>query len=179
MLRHKQQEARGDACPVCYLRLPRTSMLCRLLVAMIALLVFVQALSCGMFFCVSLPFSNGPYLDYRELVTDAAVMAAGLVEQSAGAGGLPAAGAAAATAATVAAALNPLSAPKFIPRVIHQTYRSKRLPSAARSMMASWQEQNGDSWQVSGVQGTHRAQSLPSGAHMAFLVHAAAACHGP
>ena len=56
----------------CTCVLPRTSVLCRLLVAMIVLLVFVQAVSCGMFFCVTLPMSHsrGSYAEYQDLVSD-------------------------------------------------------------------------------------------------------------
>jgi mannosyltransferase OCH1-like enzyme len=41
-----------------------------------------------------------------------------------------------------------LTAPKLIPRVIHQTYRSMRLPASAKQFMHSWQERNGEAWQV-------------------------------
>jgi hypothetical protein len=38
--------------------------------------------------------------------------------------------------------------PQLIPRIIHQTFRTKRLPMAAKVLMRSWHEQNGYAWQA-------------------------------
>lgn len=136
--------SRGTAAhdAACTQRLPRTSVLCRLMAAMIALLVLLQAVSCGMFFCVRLPFSNRPYVDYRDLISELDMEG-------------PASSSSSSTSSIVAAASSSLSrqqqqltAPKLIPRVIHQTYRSTRLPASAKQFMHSWQERNGEAWQV-------------------------------
>uniref|UniRef100_A0A383WPH4 Methyltransferase FkbM domain-containing protein n=1 Tax=Tetradesmus obliquus TaxID=3088 RepID=A0A383WPH4_TETOB len=109
---------------------------------MIALLVLLQAVSCGMFFCVRLPFSNRPYVDYRDLISELDMEG-------------PASSSSSSSSSIVAAASSSLSrqqqqltAPKLIPRVIHQTYRSTRLPASAKQFMHSWQERNGEAWQV-------------------------------
>lgn len=122
---HAEQEA------ICTCVLPRTSVLCRLLVVMTVLLVFVQAVSCGMFFCVTLPIitnSRGT-TEYQDLSAPGFAVEPqqppALLQQQ------------------------PLKAvPKLIPRVIHQTYRNGRLPASTKSFMRTWAEVNGDSWQV-------------------------------
>jgi hypothetical protein len=152
---HRQAQRRAP----CYLRVPRTSILLRALLGSCLLLVLLQAVSCGMFFCVELPFSRRLHIDYGELVTDAVLLvstpavAAAAAAAGPGSGVAAAAGAAAASSQAAAAGgqaglPSPLIFPKLIPRVMHQTYRSSRLPSAARALMRSWQEQNGDTWQV-------------------------------
>jgi mannosyltransferase OCH1-like enzyme len=95
---------------------------------MIAGLVFIQMISCGMFFCVSVPFGHRSYVDYRELLTDA-----GLVLQQV----LPA-----------PKTIDEFTTPKLIPRVLHQTYRSKYLPKAAKKLVQTWREKNGENWQI-------------------------------
>lgn len=112
--------------------LPRTSVLCRLLVLMTVLFVFVQAVSCGMFFCVTLPMitHSGAATEYQDLSAPGFAVEAqqppALLQQQ-----------------------QPLKAvPKLIPRVIHQTYRNGRLPASTKSFMRTWAEVNGDSWQV-------------------------------
>lgn len=123
----------------CTCVLPRTSVLCRLLVAMTVLLVFVQAVSCGMFFCVTVPISHSrstAFVDYQDLVSDLSVPALSPGQQP--------------TAAALAQGQQrPLSTvPKLIPRIIHQTYRNGRLPTSAKSFMKTWAEVNGEDWQV-------------------------------
>eukprot|EP00882_Tetradesmus_deserticola_P008046 GHRQ01008475.1.p1 GENE.GHRQ01008475.1~~GHRQ01008475.1.p1 ORF type:complete len:264 (+),score=67.65 GHRQ01008475.1:365-1156(+) len=133
----------------CVQHLPRTSVLCRLMVAMIALLVLLQAVSCGMFFCVRLPFSPMSYVDYRDLISD---LDMGSPEAAEVVPGTPASISSGSTGAASLSSLSwqqqQLNAPKLIPRVIHQTYRSTRLPASAKQFMHSWQERNGEAWQV-------------------------------
>lgn len=120
----------------CTCVLPRTSVLCRLLVAMTVLLVFVQAVSCGMFFCVTLPITHGraSFVEYQDLVSDLTAPALAATKQQ---------------PALLQVQQQPLKAvPKLIPRVIHQTYRNGRLPASTKSFMTTWAEVNGDSWQV-------------------------------
>jgi hypothetical protein len=120
----------------CTCVLPRTSVLCRLLAAMIIVLVFVQAVSCGMFFCVTLPVSHSTssFVDYQDLVSDLSAPALAAAKQP---------------PALLQVQQQPLKAvPKLIPRVIHQTYHNGRLPASARSFMRTWAEVNGESWQV-------------------------------
>lgn len=143
---HQKWSSRGLPAEetTCTCVLPRTSVLCRLLVAMTVLLVFVQAVSCGMFFCVNpLPIishTRGAYVDYQELVTDLSAPAVLSAEGQQG-GGL-----------AQVQLQHPLKAvPKLIPRVIHQTHRNGRLPASARAFMRTWAEVNGESWQVGGV----------------------------
>ncbi|KAI8469837.1 MAG: hypothetical protein J3K34DRAFT_385638 [Monoraphidium minutum] len=139
--------------------LPRTSILVRALAAAIALLVFVQAVSCGMFFCVAVPFSHrASYVDVRDIVSDVPSLAR--PPPGGGAAAALAAAAAAAAAPGAAGARQPallphhgpaaavLSTPKLIPRVIHQTYRTKRFPRGARPLVRSWRAVNGDAWEV-------------------------------
>ncbi|KIY94887.1 hypothetical protein MNEG_13074, partial [Monoraphidium neglectum] len=127
--------------------LPRTSILVRVLAAAIALLVFVQAVSCGMFFCVAVPFGHrASYVDVRDIVSDVP-----LTQQAAAAGGAAAAASAAAGAALLPHHGPPpavLSTPKLIPRIVHQTYRSKRFPRGVRPLVRSWRAVNGDGWEV-------------------------------
>lgn len=121
---HKPVEACGCTC---YPRTPRTPFLCRLLVAMIAVMVFIQAISCGLFFCVTLPFGRRHYVEYRDLAEEVGLPSEPFVQPK----GRP-----------------EMSAPKLIPRVIHQTYRSKHVPQASKQLMPSWHDKNGDLWQV-------------------------------
>lgn len=121
----------------CTCVLPRTSVLCRLLVAMTVLLVFIQAVSCGMFFCVTLPVSHsrGSYVDYQELASDISAPLFAPSKQQ----------------APLLQAQQPQqlkAVPKLIPRVIHQTYRNGRLPASSKAFMRTWAEVNGDNWQV-------------------------------
>jgi hypothetical protein len=113
---------------------------------MIALLVFLQAVSCGLFFCVTLPFGHRPYLDYKDLITEIdqriAVSSTAAAAAAAGSTG------ALLSLAGVAAGQLQATGPKLIPRVVHQTYRTRRLPAAQRQLMRSWQAMNGGTWQV-------------------------------
>lgn len=123
----------------CHHRVPRTAVLWRILAAMIVLLVFIQAVSCGMFFCVRVPFGHRPYVDYRDLISE---LDAGTPTEAADAG-KPVA------SATSAARLQQhLTAPKLIPRAIHQTSHSTRLSATAKQLMRSWKERNAATWQV-------------------------------
>jgi hypothetical protein len=130
--------------------LPRATPL-RLLGAAIALLIFVQAVSCGLFFCVALPFGHhhaASYVDVRDIVSDVP-----LTQAASGGGGggprAPRSGAAAAAApgGPAAGAAGLVSTPKLIPRVLHQTYRSKRLPRGVPPLLRSWRGANGG-WEV-------------------------------
>lgn len=109
----------------CSLRTPRTPLLCRLLAVFIALLVCVHAVSCGLFFWVTIPLARHHHVDLGDLFADAA---------------------------TLQPMLQPtqpqLSAPKLIPRIIHQTFRSRKLPASARQVMRSWREHNGEGWHM-------------------------------
>jgi mannosyltransferase OCH1-like enzyme len=110
--------------------------MCQVLAALLALLVFVQMVSCGMFFCVRLPSAGRSYAKYVDLTSEVAEA-------------LPAAhSAAAAAAAAAVAAQDTYSTPKLIPRIIHQTYHSQRLPRSIKHLTRSWREKNGDKWQV-------------------------------
>ncbi|KAF8068401.1 HOC1 [Scenedesmus sp. PABB004] len=121
---------------------PRTSVLCRALAATIAVLVFVQAVSCGLFFCVRAPLGHRPYPDYADLISEldmapppgpaaAGPRPGGAAWAAAGAGGAGGGGGA-----------------KLIPRVVHQTAPSARLPARARALTRSWREKNGAGWAV-------------------------------
>lgn len=147
---HHPRHARRPPVELCGIavRVPRTSALVRVLACLIALLVFVQAVSCGLFFCVAVPFGHhraSAYVDVRDIVSDAPMLQEQQLQQlqahlhaaGAGAGGLRAAGAVAL-----------LSTPKLIPRIVHQTHRTKRFPRAARPLVASWRAANGDGWEV-------------------------------
>lgn len=123
----------------CTHRVPRTAVLWRILAAMIVVLVFIQAVSCGMFFCVRVPFGQRPYVDYRDLISE---LDAGTPSEAADAGKPVVA------AASVTYIQQQLSAPKLIPRAIHQTSHSTRLSTTAKQLMRSWKERNGDTWQV-------------------------------
>jgi hypothetical protein len=109
----------------------------------------MQAVSCGMFFCVAVPFGHhraASYVDVRDIVSDVPLVQG----QQPGSQQLPPhpprGGAAAAAAAHGAAGL--VSTPKLIPRVIHQTARTKRFPAAVRPLVRSWRAVNGDGWEV-------------------------------
>lgn len=117
---------------------PRTAVLWRLLAAMIVVLVFVQAVSCGMFFCVRVPFGHRPYVDYRDLISE---LDAGTPTEAADAGKpvVP---------ASTAYSWQQPTAPKLIPRMVHQTSHTTRLSATAKQLMRSWQERNAESWQV-------------------------------
>eukprot|EP00775_Hariotina_reticulata_P008242 gene8242-8432_t len=109
---------------------------------MIALLVFLQAVSCGLFFCVTLPFGHRPYVDYKDLITE--------IDQRIAVSSKAAAGSTAVLPSLGGVAASQLQAtgPKLIPRVVHQTYRSRHVPAAVRQLMRSWQAVNGHNWQV-------------------------------
>lgn len=129
-------------------RPPRNSVLCRLLAGMIALLVFIQAVSCGLFFCVQLPFSPRSYVDYRDLISELDI-GNPAVAGAAGESRSSSSGSGSSSVTAVSSHIRQqVSAPKLIPRVIHQTYHSTRLPASAKQFMRSWQERNGDAWQV-------------------------------
>ena len=102
----------------------RNGVLCQLLAAGIVLLVLIQALSCGLFFCVAMPSPTTQYMDLRDLFTEFA-----LIRPAAQPARLP----------------DP--PPMLIPRIIHQTYRTKVLPEKVRSFMHSWVDAN-PAWQV-------------------------------
>lgn len=144
--------AAAAGAPACSCAVPRNSVLCQLLAASIALLLFVQAVSCGLFFCVSLPSHHSrAYVDYRDLVAelDSGSMAAGPAGGGSTAAAVTAAAAAQGSGSSGALGAAAAAAPKLIPRVIHQTYRSSRgLPAGARPLMRSWGERNGGDWQL-------------------------------
>jgi len=118
-------------------QLPRTGVLVRVCVALVALLLLLQMLSCGLFFCVApVPYSSASsrsasYIDVRDLVSDVPLTIQ-LQQQHQ----LPSHGA------------SRISTPKLIPRIIHQTYRTKRFPRAVRPLVRSWRAVNGDGWEV-------------------------------
>jgi hypothetical protein len=116
---------------------------------MIAMVVLLQAVSCGMFFCVQLPFSSRPYVDYRDLISELDMGSPAVADMMPGSSASSSSGVAAASSSIATwQQQQQLSAPKLIPRVIHQTYRSTRLPASAKQFMHSWQERNGEAWQV-------------------------------
>jgi hypothetical protein len=116
---------------------------------MIAVVVLLQAVSCGMFFCVQLPFSSRPYVDYRDLISELDMGSpADMMPGSSASSSSSSVAAASSSVTTWQQQQQQLSAPKLIPRVIHQTYRSTRLPASAKQFMHSWQERNGEAWQV-------------------------------
>lgn len=103
-----------------------TQTLCRCLAGLIAALVFIHALSCGLFFCVTLPLGRRPYVDLHDLFPESFTFPSNSLF---GSGDKP-------------------LAPKLIPRVVHQTYRTKHVPSAAWQLMRSWRQHNGNNWQI-------------------------------
>lgn len=162
---HLKRTGRGYPADeaTCTCVLPRTSVLCRLLVAMSVLLVCVQAVSCGMFFCVRLPIihSRGPFVEYQDLVADFSQPALSAMKQPAAQQTLQ----------------QPVSAvPNLIPRVIHQTYSNGRMPASAKSFMKSWSEVNGETWQVGGEGTDVCSQLLLSIARMQLLYITGHAC---
>lgn len=66
-----REPRRVELCGLtCALRTPKTRALCQLLALATVVLVLVQALSCGLFFCVALPIGRTSYIDLREVFTE-------------------------------------------------------------------------------------------------------------
>ncbi|GFR43765.1 hypothetical protein Agub_g4877 [Astrephomene gubernaculifera] len=115
----------GIACPTP--RTPRTRVLWHLLGLAIIALVVLQALSCRLFFCVALPVGRTSYMDLREVFTEFRLFNQGNSWQS----------------------VKPADpAPMLIPRIIHQTYRTRQVPASLLAVMQSWTRVNGQGWQA-------------------------------
>jgi hypothetical protein len=128
--RQLRQDHRAPSCwPPC--RPPRTPVLCRVLAVTSALLLLLHMVSCGLFFCVTLPFQRPSYVDLSELLAEPALLR--------GSGGAGAAG---------GPGGSQHRAPKLIPRIIHQTFSSRQVPESAKAIMRSWREHNGNGWQI-------------------------------
>ncbi|PNH05789.1 putative sodium/metabolite cotransporter BASS4, chloroplastic [Tetrabaena socialis] len=115
----------GIACPTP--RTPTTRALWQLLAAAIIVLVLLQALSCGLFFCVALPVGRASYIDLREVFTEFRLFNQPQPELMSRAAD---------------------AAPMLIPRILHQTYRTRQMPSTLRTVMQSWGRVNGQAWQA-------------------------------
>lgn len=112
--------------------LPSSRTLCQLLLLFSVVVVAVQALSCGLFFCVAFPVpGHARYVDLREVLTELSPFHGSVVQKpyqpAAGGGSGAAAGADGLSAA-----------PAFIPRIIHQTYRDHAVPASVHGVMRSW-----------------------------------------
>jgi hypothetical protein len=94
------------------------------------LLVLIHLVSCGLFFCVTLPFQRHNYVDLGELLAETSLL-----------------GGSSSTANSGSSSAASNSSPKLIPRIIHQTFRSRQVPENAKSIMRSWQDHNGNNWQ--------------------------------
>lgn len=108
------------------LRTPRTSCLCRLMAVMIAMLMCLHILSCGLFFCIQLPIGHHSDIEPSQITADSQWFRTG--ESGSQAQGR--------------------SSPKLIPRIIHQTYRNRKVPVAAKQVMRTWRDVNGNDWQI-------------------------------
>ncbi|GIL46724.1 hypothetical protein Vafri_3637 [Volvox africanus] len=94
----------------------------------LVLLILLQLFSCGPV-CDVLPVGSGPYIDLREVFTEFRLF------------NLPQIGPRNSTKAA-----DPT--PMLIPRIVHQTYRTRQLPSALRAVRQSWARVNGPAWQM-------------------------------
>jgi hypothetical protein len=128
--RQLRQDHRAGCCVPC--RPPRSQVLCKVLALTSVLLLLVHMVSCGLFFCVTLPFQRHNYVDLSELLAEPALLGGG----SSGGSSSGAAGG------------GEHSSPKLIPRIIHQTFSSRQVPENAKAIMRSWREHNGNSWQI-------------------------------
>jgi hypothetical protein len=128
--RQPRQDHRAPSWPPC--RPPRTPVLCRILAVTSALLLLVHMVSCGLFFCVTLPFQRPSYVDLSELLAEPALLGG----SGGGSGGAGVAGG------------SQHASPKLIPRIIHQTFSSRQVPESAKAIMRSWREHNGNGWQI-------------------------------
>ncbi|KAK9834954.1 hypothetical protein WJX84_011882 [Apatococcus fuscideae] len=107
--------------------LPRTGSLCRLLALMVGLLVVFHAASCGYFFCFRFPVSIGH--DAYDNIRDLFSLAGGPKVSSS----------------------PPWNAtrdesPKLIPKIIHQTFKTKNVPPKVLALIESWKLAN-PSWE--------------------------------
>jgi len=135
-------------------RLPRTApALAKLLAALVAAVVVFHAASCGVFFCYRFPASMelqfpstaSAYDDIRDMYR------LGGGPRGGGGGGVATTAAAASRGLVADGDSTPSSAgdadekplpPLRIPRVIHQTYKSAKVPEAVRPFMHSWRSAN-------------------------------------
>jgi hypothetical protein len=111
--------------------LPTTAVLCKMLAGMVALLTIFHAASCGYFFCVRFPAS----LDFPNPIYDDVHDVYRLT------------GGPRVVAARAAVAGTQDEAPKLIPKIIHQTYKSTAVPRTVRPFMQSWRRMNSD-WEI-------------------------------
>jgi hypothetical protein len=131
-------------------RLPRTAALTKLLAALVAAVVLFHAASCGVFFCYRFPAS-------MELQFPSTASAYDDIRDMYRLGGGPRVVITPASRALVADGdSTPSSAgdadatppqPLRIPRIIHQTYKSAKVPEAVRPFMQSWRSAN-EGWEV-------------------------------
>jgi hypothetical protein len=105
--------------------------LCRLLALMVGLVVAFHAASCGYFFCVRFPglmeFPGNVYDDITDIYH------------------LP--GGPRVVASYRNAMFKKDQAPKLIPEIIHQTYKTSKVPAPVRPMMQSWRKVN-PGWEI-------------------------------
>jgi mannosyltransferase OCH1-like enzyme len=92
-------------------------------------LLFIQMVSCGMFFCVGVPFLHR-FHEFRPVAAHLAATAAPGQR----------------TQQELSVSTHAHTA-TLIPRVIHLTGR-KYIPKAAQELVSSWQRLNGDAWEV-------------------------------
>ena len=132
------------------MRLPRTAALTKLLAALVAAVVLFHAASCGVFFCYRFPAS-------MELQFPSTASAYDDIRDMYRLGGGPRAVVTAASRALVADGDSTPSsagdadaappAPLRIPRIIHQTYKTAKVPEAVRPFMQSWRAAN-EGWEI-------------------------------
>ena len=132
-------------------RLPRTApALAKLLAALVAAVVVFHAASCGVFFCARFPASMelqfpstaSAYDDIRDMyrLSSGGPRGGGGVVTTAASRGLVADGDS--TPSSAGDADDRPLLPLRIPRVIHQTYKSAKVPEAVRPFMQSWRSAN-------------------------------------
>ena len=133
------------------MRIPRTApALTKLLAALVAVIVMFHAASCGVFFCYRFPASMelqfpstaSAYDDIRDMYR---LSGGPRAVTAAASRGLVADGDSTPSSAGDAGSDPP--PPLRIPRVIHQTYKSAKVPEAVRPFMQSWRAAN-DGWAV-------------------------------
>lgn len=125
----KHRRFERPPCRRCLLRWLRTPVLCRVLIVMIAALVFMHALSSVLSFGGTQPRRDS--VDVGELLREAATAAPGASTEDHN------------------QSSSVLSFPsKLIPRLIHQTLHSKSVPKEVSRIMRSWATCTSMHWQV-------------------------------
>ena len=132
----------------CSFKLPSNSQLCRIFAVMSVFVLMLNVATCGFFLCRGASFPVGArgmsaatHADLQQLYerSDLAVTQANMAKRDRGAGEH---GAGAATDPLAGTTPEGDPAPLMIPRVIHQTYKSRAVPDGVRPLMASWTQLN-------------------------------------